>query len=1105
MEWIISFIGNTIILFIICSYYWVTEKGVDKRNKYSDKEELEDAVLDLTNKFLTLIPLIVFINWVNNVYYFKNLEILYRWILFLGILIVFCLMNGVIDYLEKKKGFSLVKDSPEILKTLIKTYELDQEWNRYFLSERGSTLLTVGKWLGVIYLAWFEVIYDFSKMIEYSVSAAIYPVFLLFIFIKIYLIVSGYTKEEYCVDVLKSDCKDTENPRITIVSDNVIRQLSRYKLWEENDISKKRDERLKSREKNDDYESKLLEHFMENRDKEEYKVDYLINPTANLLKKQNVIFNTFFYRDLELAVFFPMMLAAFKGKKSIIVMEEPDYDKEKRWIQGCIEKMSGIYDFVSVKEFNQADQNDDIFVMGYKEFLDWQNSSLLKCVADRLELLFLVEPSVLNLQELSEIGNLRVYVENQGSNLNIAIADSHQEIAERMMIISDAETVYKGPYYLIPKQYSVVLWDADCRENKDFESNEIETKIIHVLIEKATCGEIVWINQNVRPSVDLWWYYQRYAGQLDKAELKHVENGRELEAGKESYYIIEDSEYNYLRIKERFLSRAEEKCFICIVSPNYLLRNYMLQSHNIKASLKRKLQDVMIGEKPITERNIIIKLIQELYCRYIHEEEIWSDILGIREKQNAVYLKELIDTFFRELDVKVEEKTERVSKLYRICKNDKIDTFMMRNKDLSVYSDKKLIKVWSRMNYHTIFQKHLPGQNLVISGGRYQFLNIDSQEKNYSIKVKRNPGNDGAREYYRQIRSYVLTKEQSNYVYLEKEKCVHSINIKLQFMNVLCCTKGYMKLPRFQDFGHGVYIDTRGIPDRNYQNKEVLRISILNADVLAQMYFAVILREILYTLCPEYVDYLGIGICTTNIKALEKYIDAGIVWKIDDSNNKEEYIYIIEDHVRELGIIHTIEKKMDFIVELMLSYIEWYLQNEDEYLSFGFEIDKEELKKSLITLQEYILGQRDSISDMMHHKETQSELLVETIQMEEKTKKFQDEEEAEGKKNLEKNEITEEEADAIFAEVLGDMLYYRDLNINIALKLYLDKKAGKKGKTKKNHNPLDIYLSRYVDRKTFYRNCAYEIIKAYNDYSQGGLNDTDCDNYAQDYVELTFL
>lgn len=1130
IESLINLVGNGILIFIIEIYYRRIERKGVKANKYIDEEELKESIFNFIDKVGAYIPWWIIIFALNGRYPLQEMSILKKWGYFLGIVSLFFIVDVFLRLCRKKLNVSYENQVPDCLQKLMYIYEFDEGWKRFFLSEKSIPLVKAGKWLKIAYLFYFEIFYDFTELLDYSVSVAIYPIFLLILLGKINSFLDAYTAEQYCEKVLHSNTERVRNPRIVIVSDKVVCQLKKFKLSVECEYRSEEDE-ISCEEESNEYEHNLLENFLKGRNREEYKEDYLFNPTVNLLKKQSVIFNTFFYRDLELAVFFPMMLAAFKEKKSLVIMEEPDYKEEKKWVESSIEKMCGIYDYILCSGIREADGSENIFIVTYQEIVQWKENAFLKKIAGQIELMFLVEPSSQTMQNLEEINNFKIFAESFGEDINIIISDSHQEIAERMLSISDGKTIYKGPYYWMPRQYSAIVWDADSKENQEFGSKDIETNIIHILKKKADKGEIFWINQNVCPSVDLWWYYQKYMGQLDRIEIKHMETGRELKVSQEAYYIVEDGENNFLRMKERFLSRAEEKGFVCIISPNYLLRNYLIQDKTIKESVKNNIKDIILSETPITLRNVVIDLIKKLYQDYVKEEDIRRSISAFAEdidkvididKNKEIYkdihrvIEMLINFYFSNWDVKVELKENEIGrKRYKIKEDSLVYEFIQQETELSVYREKEVLREKFGVCYHTVFQKYLPGQNIIFNGRQYLFSDILFEEGKYKIDVKRNLNKGEKREYYRQVREYNLTFTENPRPCLQLYEGGHGIYMERRQFNINCTTLGYIKMPRFNDFYHGVYTSVRGVDIRMYQNKEVLRIKIPRADSVVHMYFAIILREILYTLCPEDIDYLGVGIqvgCENEL--IKEYINRGIIWQVTVLQKEENCIYILEDSVNELGILQDLQQKMVFIVDLIVSYVEWYIQSDDDYLLFGAEDGTKELKQNLNSLLEKIYYRFEE-----QRKEVQESGLgniAEGVENRESIKS-----EGTNVPKEKKEIISEREAKSIFSEVLVDMFYFRDLNVNIALELRLkgskmyklrdnaekrkkDKEFKKRNIKNKKRIPQYIDISRNMGRKEFYYKCAFEIIKAYNASIKGGLTEEDCEKYAKDYVELIF-
>lgn len=1116
---LVDVIINAIIVLIITHHY-----GRKKKNdRYYTLEELKKDMEDITNTFICLIigPLFFLCYSWNRWGWIEEGK--FGRIYIIALVVSEAVIKYIVSKLEDKYKLKL-----NMFKRILAFYIEDEETGRYFLEDKQKWTVKAITMCKILYFSAFSLLYDPIEYLQKGAAIASFPVFILFFLAELDLCMSGRTKDEF----MRRDSNgvaELENKKIPliVISDDVIRQLHQFKLKVKIKLEKRSELKRGGQRELEDYEYELLQGFLEKRNYEERKLKYLTDPTVRILQKQNVVFNTYFYRDLDFAVFYPMMLAVFKGKKALVVVQTEEIEKEIRWITEKMEEMCGIHELIRCNSLQNAKDQDDIILLDYQEFEKWKDNTYIVRYRARIDMLFLIEPSASTTYELEEISNIQNEIRELGGMMNVVIADSHREIMDRIMSVADSKTIYKGPYVIWPEQYAVIWWDADGEGGAEFESDKIEVNIIHMVKCKVEQGEIVWINRGKRASVDLWWNYKKYSGELGGITLHHVEDGRVLESKKEAYYIIEDDEYNCGEIVEQFLSRIQEKGFICVVSPNYMLRNYILKNEEAKKILKEFVGGKLLCEIPQTERNMVLYLLKKLYAdKDIKTANISKELTNARgEVWEKTYFFEIVQKYLG----------------INLLEDGKGEKYAIEEKEVSIYQSEKEVKNWSGVNYHNFYQKYLPGQSVAIRGMRYEIIDIKEKDGSYRERVGRNLDYSGKREYYRQIRRYMLSDiEEGESGYVCRFGKANNIEISYLRANVFCETEGYYVLPRFNDFYHGKLVKVKNIPNREHCSKKIMKISLPEIDLKGQIYLTIILKEIMYTLCPDHVDYLGICLHHADDEIYQEFLKKGILWQVDGVSLEEAEIYLIEDSVWDLGLLQVIEQKMSSILQLCLSYITWYIAGEDEYLLFGSETDGRNIKEELQRLKNYLEGKVEK-KQVNKEVEKVTEPAIETSEIidtesleevsEKQTKdqpekenlvktKEQDENDREIKE-IQRKITTKKEGREIFEEVLFDMFYFRDLNVNIVLNPVFRKKIIKKEVIKSN-NTQDIsdkekkkrtrserkegyvYLNLDEEYRQFYWQCAYGIINEYSLMTGKGIGKDECEKYATDYVELLF-
>lgn len=891
---------------------------------------------------------------------------------------------------EKERKRGLIEEI--ILKEMLPIYEYDGQFGRYFLREEFVTIRDLVYCLRWMAISAFAIVYELDFLTEGGQAAYVYPVFVVISIHEIYRYLSGWSKEEYCKLYYNLEEEEMEETPIVGLYHALKGEVEEGELieWGERKEGITYKNSVDNSEA-EDSERQLLMKFLVGKDYAPYKLRYLVEPTVAALKKQNIIFRTFFYRDLDFALFFPMFQRVLEGEKCLFVVDKNRKAKEIKWMRKKFEEMCGIYDFVCIKEMREAKELDDIIVLGYDEIEQFAESKLFQTIADRLGTIFMLEPSKQIPCDLKEVKRIKKDAEETGGNPNIIIVDSRKELAEKIIFLKGDDMVYWGAYGMHPRQSIVVCWSADfAREDKEI----IELRVIQALQKKMTSGEIVWIYGDKRAAEDIWWQFRYEKGEPAGCPVTLKKDGKELALKKEACFIIEDTEFNYNRVSEQYLTRAEEKALINIISPNYLLRDFMISNQEDKDI--RKILSKTISPEP-----------------------------GGQENED-------------------------------------------RNK-----------------GYSNIFQKYLPGEYIVKNGMQYKISRI-KEGKDGSYEIQKTPvmNSGGSRIYYRQDRNYELKGM------CDKESAppksvwrTEKIEMFLENADVTGTTYGYLEMPEFNNlyYAHKIKL-SENIPKREYKNKQYIRWVLKGADDNVLAYFAAILKEMLYTICPQLIDFINLCIiCYGEDRKtlLEKLSGVVAEVNIENLNDKEASVYLIEDNKYESGLIQALVKHWNVIYRLMDMYVKWSIENECRYLTYGNGDEAENIQNILKNMEKYLAQDLKATGDEEGDE----------IKKEFETEKQEHDEHFEVK--------TEEEAKRIFADVLLDMFYFEAQHVNIPLNPVFREKDIQKGEVKLKLN---------VDYKTFYRECAYGILLAYYQWAGDDMDKAEhlSREYAQKYIELVY-
>lgn len=1056
---ILGILKNILILLVSRTIFSCFDKyGKESGERYISPKSIKDDLqeLYLTIKKIMCFTLIMFVFIISLGTFELNAKKFIQHIFYAGNVIVLLAFWWLIKHgSKKKKRKEKEKGNIEnfIMEQMLSAYEYDGQFGRYFLKEEFVTIRELIQKFRYVVLSVFFWGYNLEFLIDGGLAVCIYPVFTVICIHEICMYLSGLSKEEYCK--LYYDCEKEEAEEVPVVGlyHGLKEEIEKGELikWGE----RKRqtaDKNSEDVDKEEESERKLLMKFLEGKEYDSYKLKYLIEPAIAALKKRNVIFKTFFYRDLDWAFFFPVYQRILEGEKCLVVT-----DKNLEmvwWMQKKFERMCGIYDFVCIKELPEAKESDDIIILGYNEVRSFRKSELFEMTADSLGTIFMLEPSKHIQQELEAVKEIKEYSEKMCGQPNIIIADSQRELEDKIVFLRDDDTVYWGSYGMHPRQSVIVCWDADAVGEE--EGGILELRVIQALLKKKTSEDIIWIYGDKRAAVDIWWQFRYEKGEPKGCSVLTEKDGKELTTEKDAYFIIEDMEYNYNKVAERYLTRAREKELINIISPDYLLRNFMAA----------------------------------------HQED-----RNIREI--------LSKTISPEPEIQMDKNTRAFG----------------------------------------ILQKYLPGQYMVKDGKRYRITHIEEKGGKYKIQKVPDLDHGGNRVYYRQNRSYKLKQTEERKTDSERPLWQSDkIEMFLERADITGRTHGYLEMPEFNNLHHANKVEAPpDMLERNYNNRQYIRWQLRGTDGNVLAYFAALLKEMLYTLCPDFIDYISLGIVGGGDRKTVLEGLNGVVAEIIGEDLKDELlsIYLIEDNECESGIIPAIAKRWNVIYRLIGMYVKWSIEIRCKYLTYGNDEEIENIQEVLKSIDVYFMQdfageenetkteEAEKTKDVVETKEaeeTRSEAKTKDATKKEEAEEIKDAAESEetiekkytaeaeaaidtketetkeinGEKNVKEQDKpehfevrSEEEAEKIFKGILLDLFYFEELHVNIPLRPAFVEKGKKTG---------EVLLRLNVDYRSFYWECAYGILKAY--YQQKGYDEAKADKtsreYAQKYLELVW-
>jgi len=454
----------------------------------------------------------------------------------------------------------------------------------------------------------------------------------------------------------------------------------------------------------------------------------------------------------------------------------------------------------------------------------------------------------------------------------------------------------------------------------------------------------VWVSSERFPVIDMRWiagqYYNiicNYTGHPQSQEafaevFKVDANLWNLDVQDNVFLTVEDEFNNLFEMTRLYSTRAKNQGFVNVITENYLLRDYMLDNAPVFTADSKVIPSI-VPDYTRTERNTVIALIMRMFGGGVSENELKYNLSIAGIKFTDAY-KEFCALIIKHchvdaVDIAVNFKDEIAGEemlavktpYYSIRKNKtKFGDYArnLLNAYFIIEDDKDKNYYIGAMLYGQVFQKYLPGQTLTYSGKHYQVQTITAER---GVVLRRAADHITDRKCYRQRREYTLSGFSIDPA-IGSSRTSRGFELSRGFCNISVETRGYYELTSLDNLASAHKVDLNHIPERNYQNKAMLRLKLPEASEDVRFTVAVLLNEIFITLYPESYHYI-----TATVKMpldiasnIPKLLGPVHLKGFDDENA----IYIIEDCEIDLGLLVSVERNITRLLEIIADYLAWF-------------------------------------------------------------------------------------------------------------------------------------------------------------------------------------
>ncbi|MDR2360741.1 MAG: DUF4820 domain-containing protein [Oscillospiraceae bacterium] len=736
-----------------------------------------------------------------------------------------------------------------------------------------------------------------------------------------------------------------------------------------------------------------------------FEIDRNILASAiDLIHGRSVLFSNPFYADLSPYVFYPLYSILLQGGKALIICGRHGIDaKVTDWAVNGITSVSGTKNFWRITDMKNCRSDSDVGILSADDIctaiLKDDNRDFLK----KVKYVIIIEPS--KLITTGQIGLNAIVREIAGSDVTYCacdkVCDGLLDALSHALLVNMTEV---APARNRGGLVAYSNWNGDDEHLMRRLIPSISRYLgigteLAVTAVKQQIGTAEWYGGDAFPVTDMRWvasqYLQELAEYADFPPDKTVFNERfvcnsdmwSAQIKKLSYTIVEDESFNLFEAYNNFASRSLDQGYVNVISPGYLLRDYM--AYNAKIfSVDRKSIPNMSGDFARTERNVIIRLILLLTSYEVAEERIERELAIIGDTEEGDLHQRLwyhivrgvtdagsdmsadsasrykIDDVFG-IDILIDAQkyclsSGEMERVFSIDSKEFADRFTAAVRTADYITEEETgdyTHVGSELYGH-VFQKHLPGQKMTYAGKYYEMIR---ETHNGKILLRRSADHIFNRVQYRQIREYHISASGESKI-MGDVKVFDGMRVAKELIDFSVETSAYYETTDERILKNAKYIEVSGVPVRTYKNKQALKISLPQCGAEVRYTLATLLNEVFLTLFAENSSYICAvtedSACAQltadedsvteaaesdenaertdlaeqdGITVESDYIDIAepddmrraLSYSISGTYDKDA-IYIFEDSEMDIGLLDSAERNLRRILAIVTDYLTWH-------------------------------------------------------------------------------------------------------------------------------------------------------------------------------------
>lgn len=671
-----------------------------------------------------------------------------------------------------------------------------------------------------------------------------------------------------------------------------------------------------------------------------------------LLRGQSVLLCDPFYRDLTGMFLLPIQHQLLNHRKVLVLSGRCAGDEDVLlWLRQGLLEATGLpelwkADFLPAAPSPHREELPDVGVLRFHDLYNLELQQANQAFFEDVALVILLEPS--NLLGAGQVGLRSVcqQCEADGKKLIYCICDRNCDGMVDALSHAVRQSLVEVAASPVPRcDYHQMLWAVEGAGL----SGRILPHVSHylgfgselgVFALKRKVKRAYWYSGSRFALQDMRWVAGQYTKGLceyigqpaEQAELDRRFAFRDglwqAHRHQRAFVMVEDEFYNLFEMARAFAARADGEGFVNVLSTNYLLRDYMCANADLLQNDPKAIPTIC-PDFARTRRNFILRALM-LMAAAPQEETVLRrelSLYGCTERDVYRALRsliaahtnlspEIVQVFYR--DEKEEETGEPVSRKYfEVSRQEfgRLYSEVLCPAFFVVENEKKGVNFIGARMMGQVCQTLLPGQFFTYNGCHYEVQSISAQE---GVVVRRAADHLNGRPCYRQLRTYALEglREEAG------SRTLRDMVLRRVSVDLRVHTDGYFELPSADDLRRARRVDLQGmVEDRVYPNKDALLVEMPGVEPEVLFTLCALLNEMFVTLYPNEQGFLCAVPCGAQpADDLQRTLVPALTGAPEKTG-----VLVVEDCYMDLGLMVSVERNMQRILEMMADYLDWYL------------------------------------------------------------------------------------------------------------------------------------------------------------------------------------